>query len=362
MTNKTEILQKLKKVVQKIKPFKKKEEIEETEEDVLTLEELIVEEKLRLEEFNLELERNKLRLRYVGFILSKKYKYYKLMLAAKTKLAEKEGREVHGFMQWMFTDYEWLIDNDVMDLACYLAYKDYQPVLHNLIDEYDFANMNRSLVKLPEKTFFDHFRNFEFDRLVIFSDKPLRQELTWISNYRWIDNNGYETTVNYAPCNLLNMGSPLHDLPVFVLKDALGQSKLYFKAKTKSEDLTMQRDELIRKEIFKLRDKQRNAESVVEELKIESAGARKKYSDLKYKMLSRDASTTKEKFQRWEKKYDRMQTVSNVNVGKIVIGIIIVIAIIVIIIGILTSFVPNPPPPEFPETAKLLTSIFTGGG
>lgn len=285
------------------------------------------------------------------------------MLAAKTELAEKEGREVHGFMMWMFHDYEWLINNGVMDLACYLAHKDYQPVLHNLIDKYDFANASRSLVLLPKKTFFEHFPNFKFDRLVIISDKPLRQDLTWISNYRWVDDNGYETTVNYAPCNLLNMGSPLHDFPVFVLKDALGRSKLFFKAKTESKDLTMLGDEHIRKEIFKLRDKQRNTESLVEELKIESAGARKKYSDLKYKMLSRDTSTTKEKFQRWEDAYDRRQTVSSVNVGKIVIGIIIVVAIIVIIMGIMTLFVPKPTPSELPKTARLLVSNwFTSGG
>lgn len=363
-TKKAKILRELKKMVQKINVFKKKEEIEETEEE-WTLEELMAEEEQRLEEFTIKREKEKLRLKYVAFILAKKYKYYKLMLAAKTKLAEKEGREVHGFMIWMFFDYVWLINHGVMDLACYLAHKDYQPVLHNLVGEYDFDKMSRSLVTLSKKTAFEHFSDSKFDRFVIISDKPFRQNLTWISNFRWVDDNGYDTIVKYAPCNLLNMGSPLHDLPVFVVKDALGLSKLFFKAKTTSKHLTMQREELIRKEIFKLRDKQKNADSTIEELEIETAGARKKYSDLKFKMLSRDASTTKEKFERWEKKYDRKQTISSVNIGKILLGIGIVIAIIFIIIGIsFIVYAPKPvvPPEELPIATRLLVSMFTGGG
>ncbi|GAI80542.1 unnamed protein product, partial [marine sediment metagenome] len=230
-TKKAKILLKLKKMVQKINFFKKKEETEETEEEAWTLEEIVAEEDRRLEEFTLRVEKEKLRLRYVAFILAKKYKYYKLMLAAKTKLAEKEGREVHGFMLWMFLDYVWLINNGVMDLACYLAHKDYQHVVHNLVGEYDFDKMSRSLVKLFKKTAFEHFLGSKFDRFVVLSDKPFRQNLTWISNYRWKDDNGYDTIVKYAPCNFLNMGSPLHDLPVLVVKDALGSRSGCFNLK-----------------------------------------------------------------------------------------------------------------------------------
>ncbi|KKN04915.1 hypothetical protein LCGC14_1092550 [marine sediment metagenome] len=307
------------------------------------------------------------RLEFVGFALSKKFKYYILMLASDVEIAVIEGREVHGYMERMFPDYYWLIDNDVLDRACYMALQDYQPVVHNHIADYDLPNMYRSLVLLTEKkAHFDHFREFEFDRIVILSDEPLRKDLTWIPNYEWKTDDGYDTTVTYAPCNLLNMGSPLHDLPIAVVKDALGKSKLYFKAKTSAEDLTRERDELIRKEIYKIREKDKGHDEIVDELTIESRAAREKYSNLKQKMLSRDPSTNEEKFRHWEKEYDKHQE-KNVGSGtidykKLLIGITIIVLLILLIMGFMYLFTPKPPSPsEIPETAILISNLFKKG-
>jgi len=296
------------------------------------------------------------RLDYAGFVLSRKYKYHKLMLASDVDKAKIEGREVHGFMERMFPDYDWLIDNDVMDRACLFAFQEEQIVVHNLIQEYDFDKMVGNLVTLPKKVHFDHYAELDFDRIIFYSEHPLRKDLGWISNYDWETDDGYNTTVNYAPCNLLNMGSPLHDLPMVVVKDAIGKSNLFFQAKTTAEDLTQQRDELIREQIFKLKDKEKNNEGLIDELKIESAGARKKYSDLKKKMLSRDPSMDDEKFARWEKGYERRQSVSNIDTKKLVVRILIIFAVIFVILLVVFMFTTKPPSKEIPETAGLLIS------
>ncbi|MFW9968757.1 MAG: hypothetical protein ACFFDF_01065 [Candidatus Odinarchaeota archaeon] len=283
------------------------------------------------------------RLDYAGFILSRKWDYHKLMLASDVNKARIEGREVHGFMERVFSDYDWLIENDVMDRACYFAYKHPKPVVHNLVNNFDFDKMNLSLVLLPKFEHFDHYSELEYNRVLFFSEHPLRKDLTWISNYEWETDDGYNTTVNYAPCNLLNMGSPLHDLPLVVVKDAVGKSSLFFKAKTTAEDLTKQRDEIIRNQLFKIRDKQKSTEDLIDELKIESAGARKKYSDLKKKMLSRDPSTTEEKFRRWEKTYDRRQSISNIDTRKLIIRLIAIFAVIMLIMVLIFLFSTKPP-------------------
>lgn len=296
------------------------------------------------------------KLDYAGFVLSRKWKYHKLMLASDVDKARIEGREVHGFMERMFPDYDWLIDNDVMDRACLFAFQEEQIVVHNLIKDYDFDKMEGNLVLLPKMIHFDIYPELDFNRILIYSEYPLRKDLTWISNYKWETDDGYDTNVVYAPCNLLNIGSPLHDLPVAVVKDAIGKSNLFFQAKTTAEDLTKQRDELIRNEIFKLRDKDKNNESLIDELKVESAGARKKYSDLKKKMLSRDPSMDDEKFARWERGYERRQSVSNIDTKKLVIRLMIIFAVIFIILLVVFMFTTKPPSKELPETAGLVIS------
>lgn len=304
------------------------------------------------------------RLDLCAFVLSRKFKYYKLMLASRIKTAQFEGREVHGYMLRMFPDYVWLIDNGVMDRACYLAFQDYQPIIHNFVDNYDFPNMCRSLVKLPKNTSFRHFPIFEFNRLVIVSSKPFKTDVTWLNNYPWETDDGYDTTVSFAPCNFLNMGSPLHDLPVFVLKDAIGKNDLFFQARTKAEDLTREKDELIRKEVFRLREKEQSSESVVDELEIESKGARRMYYRLKYKMLRRAPYADEEEFEEFEKKeMSKRLPFGGVNYKRIVVGIIITIVIIVLIVGIGLLFVSRsvqPELPELPETIRSLISMFTG--
>jgi len=338
------VMQTFKGLVEKAK--QKREDVEEIEEPELTMAE-------------------RKRVDLCAFVLSRKFNYDKLMLASRIKTAQFEGREVHGYMIRMFPDYDWLIDNGVMDRACYLAFKDYQPIIHNFVDNYDFTTMCRSLIILPKKTFFRHFPRFEFGRFVVVSSKPFKTDVTWLNNYPWETDDGYDTTVNFAPCNFLNMGSPLHDLPVFVLKDAIGKSDLFFQAKTTAEDLTREKDELIRKEVFKLREKEKNSELLVDELKIESKGARRMYYRLKYKMLRRAPYADEKEFEEFEKnEKSKRLPFGGINYKRIVIGIIITIVIIVLIIGIGLLFVPKSVQPELPElpgTASLLTSMFTRG-
>ena len=337
-------MQSVKRLLEKVRRKREDMEAEETEEIELTM----AEQK--------ELD-------FGAFVLSKKFKYGKLMLASRIKTAQFEGREVHGYMLRMFSNYEWLIDNGVMDRACYFALQDYQPIIHNFVDNYDFPSMCRTLVKLPEYTFFRHFPNFEYNRLVIVSSKPFKTDVTWLNNYPWKTDEGYDTKVSFAPCNFLNMGSPLHDLPIFVLKDAIGKSDLFFRAKTTAEDLTRERDELIRKEVFKLREKEKDSDLKIDELEIESKGARRMYHTLKHKMLKRAPFADEEQFEKFEKEeMSKRLPFGGVNYKRIVIGIIIAIVIIILIVGIGLLFISRiPQPPELPETARLLTSMFTGG-
>ena len=266
----------------------------------------------------------------------------KLVLASEIETARIEGREVHGYMQRMFPDYSWLWNNDVLDRACYLADQEYQPIVHNLVDNYDFSKMYRTLVRLCDMDFFRHYPEREFDRLIVVSDKPLREDITWIPNYPMVSDDGYDTSVLFAPCNFLNMGSPLHDLPVLVLKDGIGKSNLFFKAKTTAEDLTREKDELIRKEVFKLREKEKNFEEEKDELEIAYEGQRRMYKLLKDKMLTRAPYAVEEEFEKFEK--DEMLKklpYRETNRKRTILWIIVIIAVVLLLSFLISIFYAN---------------------
>ncbi|KKN47254.1 hypothetical protein LCGC14_0664750 [marine sediment metagenome] len=317
--------------------------------------------KITKEETYKQNEKDNERLNYVGFVLSKKFKFLILLKASQLKESDvgEEGQEVHGYMERMFPDYKWLTSKFVLDRACHFALEDYKPEAHNIIDEYDFPNMYRGLVILKEKkAHFTHYPMFKFDRMVVYSDEPLEKELTWITDDEWLSDDGYESEVTLGPCCFLNMGSPLYDLPVLVISWALGKNKLYFNAKTSAEDLIKERDELIRKRMFTLREKEKNMEDLIDELEIESGSARKKYSDLKYKLLSRDTATNKEKFNKWEKSYDRKV---KYDVKRIVGYIILALIVIFVVIFFIVPFLQPKPPVEIiddiPNISSLISNI-----
>ncbi|MFX0023763.1 MAG: hypothetical protein ACFE9S_15660 [Candidatus Hermodarchaeota archaeon] len=294
------------------------------------------------------------RLDDVALKVSKKWGYLKCVHAIRE---EKGGYEVHGWMQKNFPDYDWLIDNYVLDRACYYANIEYIAEPTNFTRNLVLDSMFRSVLILPKKDSFDHYPEFKFDRIVILSKEPLDSAVNWIDNYPWILDN-YDTTVNLGPANLLNNGFAIPDLPVAIIKDAPGKNETFFEAKTSAEKLVIEQEDVIKKYIFQLRHKEKVLEEQNEELRIESDTVRKMYSDLKFKMLSRAPFSDEEEFQKFEKKYYKKPLrVPSVDIKRLVFGIILIALIVLLIIGLSFLFTPPPSPPTtIPEGAMILNS------
>ena len=295
------------------------------------------------------------RLNEVGLELSNVFFLDDLIKASDKKKAGIEGRHVHGYMEIQYEDYNWLIDNDVLDRACYLAYKSFKKIHYSTIDTYPLPTMYRTLASWPKKIHYDHFPEFEFNRMVLLSLEPINEAITFIDNYEPYQLDGYDTAVRLGPANLLNAGFPIYDLPVSVVKDTPGKDKFFFEAKTSSEELTKERDELLKKEIFEIRQKEKTNDEVKEELEIESSTARKMYSDLKHKMLSRSPFTDEYEFEEFEKRYVRKQHQSVIDWKKVLIGLGLLVLIVFLIIGCVFLFSPKPPT-EVIKTAGLYTA------
>ncbi|KKN17696.1 hypothetical protein LCGC14_0963290 [marine sediment metagenome] len=318
---------------------------------------------LKKDEINIE-EKDE-QIDYIGFVLSRKFKYFKLMKAADIEgEALREGREVHGYMQRMFRDiYKKLTKDEIteiLDRACLFAWKDYKPEVYKIIDEFKFKY--RSLVILKEKkAHFKHFPLLEFDRIIVYANEPINKVFTWLFDQEFYTDDGYETLVDKAPCGFLNMGSPIYDLPILVVSYALGWNKLFFQAKTSSGDLTKERNEVLRKQIFKIRAKEINMESQKEEQDIKIENAERKYSDLKYDMLSMDSSTDDERFARWERRNYKSNK-HGFTLAKSILIILAVVGIILLVVIIPTILKAPKTPTEIPETANLISQFLFNRG
>ncbi len=336
------------------KRIRKKKQIEK---------EKAIKEKKQIEldtiEWKEQTEKDKNRIETVAYALSRKYRYHKLMLAADIETARVEGREVHGYMKRMFPDYDWLVDNDVFDLACYFAMKNYQLEIFNVIKNYDFENALVNIIDLPENVYFDIYPEFDFNKIVVLTQgEPFENAVHWIENHPWIDEEGYDTTVTLAPCNLLNTGFTLWDLPVTVLKDAVGKDKLFFEAKTTAKELMNMEEQLLKKHIYEKRQEEKTMVEKVEDFKIRYEQLEERHQYLKDTIRAGDTTDSEEKLGKFEKKFDKKHSnISYVDYKKIVIGLIILILIVFLMYGLILIFTPpKSSPTEFPEIARILTS------
>jgi len=273
-----------------------------------------------------------------AYALSRKWKYHKLMQAADPERAKIEGREVHGWMQRMYRyRYDWLIDNDVFDYAVNYALKYYNPEVFNVVKDYDFEHALVNVIYLPEVTNFDIFPEFGFDKFIVLTQgEPFENAVHWIENHEWIDFDGYSTTKTLAPCNFLNMGFTLWDLPVTILKDTVGKDKLFFEAKTTSMQITEVKDNILKKHIYTKRQEEETSNEKYQELEIRYEQLEERHQYLIDNIKAGDTRNAEEKLKDFAKKFDREISGGFNRYKKVVVGIIIALLTIFVTISIIS--------------------------
>ena len=293
-----------------------------------------------------------------AYSMSRKYKYHKLMKAAASDIVE--GREVHGWMQRMFRHrYDWLIDNFVFDYAVNYALKYYNPEVFNVIKNYDFDNAIINVINLVEPTNFDIYPEFVFGKIIVLTQgESFENAVHWIENHPWTDNDGYSTTKTLAPCNFLNMGFSLWDLPVLVLKDTVGKDKLFFEAKTSSMEITDVKDNIFKKHIYTKRQEEETSNEKYQELEIKHGQLEKRHQYFVDNIRAGDIRNADEKLRDFAQEFD--ESISNSpKYKKVVIGIIIALLVIFVAISLISFFVPKQPvSTEPPLVLSLFTRIF----
>lgn len=237
------------------------------------------------------------RLNTVALELSKKFSYSKLASAV-------DGRgayEVHGYMQKTYIDYDWLVDNFILDRACFYAKRDYTPEIITFLREVDIKSYYRSVVETPHEIYFENYPQFPFSKVIIYSREPLEKAINWIDEYPW-ELDGYDTIVNLGPANMGLLGWATWNIPVLLVLHAPGKNRAFFEAKTSSKSLKDEHVEQLKNFIYQYRTYVNVMEEKIGELEMESLQYQKLYSDLKRTVLTNSPISSEEEFRNFEKK------------------------------------------------------------
>lgn len=324
-------------------------------------------EKKANEEAEKEVELSKLmeELYTAGYILSRKYSYTEIMLAANEETAKVQGREIHGYMQRVFPNYSWLVKNDVFDIAADFAKKYNRKEIYNVIKEYDFENAKITIVHLPRRERFDLAPNFDFDKFAVLTQGDVFENVVhWIENFQWTDDLGYTTTKTLAACNFLSLGFTLWELPVMVLKDTVGMDKLFFEAKTTADSIVKVHEQLLKSHIYTKKQDENTINEKLEDMQKRYDQLEERHQYLIDDIRAGDMRNPEEKLKDFADRYDEMQKrkETNINWKKLAIGIIVVIILIFVVIGAISLFNPSEsseiPAEDIPETIGSLYNIY----
>ena len=208
-------------------------------------------------------------------------------------------------------------------------------------------------------------QEFGFDKIVVLTqEESFENAVHWIENYPWTDFEGYSTTKTLAPCNLLNMGFTLWDLPVTVLKDTVGKDKLFFEAKTTSKQIIDIKENILASHIYTKRQDEETSKEKYQELEIRHTQLEERHQYLVDNIRAGDSRNAEEKLKDFAKKFDNSITKGS-KYKNVIIGIVIALLVILVIISLVSNFIPDQPDPselptELSFSVNTVLNLFRG--
>ena len=236
------------------------------------------------------------------------------------------GIEIYGFVEINYPNqWEMLIQNGVLDKACFFAQQKFKPEYIKIMNKIDIANYVKSPVKFREVLRFRSLPDRPFQRAVFYAPTNLREHIKWLNNYpMYVE--GYRTNVILGKVSLILMGWALPDYPQILVAFTPSQNKAIFESEIESEDLRADTMDLLKKIIFYYRRENKINEMRVIEAKMEKERYEKRWSHLLDKMETENPDEP-------EQPRDEPKVIYTTNpIFYMVTGLLSVIIIILIIV------------------------------
>lgn len=239
------------------------------------------------------------------------------------------GIEIYGFVEINYPNqWEMLIQNGVLDKACFFAQQNYKPEYVKIVNKIDIAKYVKSPVKFREVLRFRSLPDRPFQRAVFYAPTNLREHIKWLNNYpMYVE--GYRTNVILGKVSLILLGWALPDYPQILVAFTPSQNKAIFESEIESEDLRADTTDLLKKIIFYYRRENKINEMRVIEAKMEKERYEKRWSHLLDKIETENPDDP-------EQPRDEPKVIYTTNpIFYMVTGLLsVIIIILIILIGI----------------------------
>lgn len=208
--------------------------------------------------------------------LSEEFSYFTL---ANIPTDEECVSEVYGYIKIYYTKYfQSLIDNNVIEIACFYARRHSKKEVVKLLDGIDLDSLVKTKVFFKNEYVFENYPGVKFDRAIFLAKKTLKEELTFISQKEEIE--GFSVDVKLAPCNLILFGWYNVNVPILFVKDTPAANTAIHKAKLKAKKLRDMEKRIYQKGIHKLKAKLEDRNQAVEREKIKADNWKTEYTHL----------------------------------------------------------------------------------
>ncbi len=196
----------------------------------------------------------------------------------------KGGYELHGWLEIEHEDdFEELIDNLVLDRACYYAKKKHKPEVLKIVRYYRLDQYVKTGVLFKREVSLENYPNRPFKRAIFLAEKELLEAINWMKN-KLEEIDGYEVPLNVGHTNLDLIGWVLWNRPCFLVTHTPTQNRAIYQAKIRAEAIKDNMSDILKKIVHKYRGIGKTIEDKMDEIKRREYFASKNYSDLKNQM------------------------------------------------------------------------------
>lgn len=192
----------------------------------------------------------------------------------------KKSPHIHGWLQDNYRNFQWLVDNCVMEVASWYSKNrmEKKVFLIKIVSGIKLRDYKMSRVELEEMYRLDNYPKQPFKNIMFLSEEHLDDALYWIEDAEWIID-GEDVRVNLGRFGGELIGFTDWNLPVVLVTYIPFRNKGIYKAKMDSSDLNNVIVDSRLKLIHTYRTMIKTLESKVDEKTREAKQWKKMYSD-----------------------------------------------------------------------------------
>lgn len=191
------------------------------------------------------------------------------------------GLEVYGYLETQYPDYKDLLDEYILDRACFFAKKDFKPEIQKVMSKFWINRYVKTGVKFIKEYKLKLYPNRPFTRTIFLAPKNLRTHINWmIGKEEEID--GRKIKMNVGHVHLDGLGWSNWNRPMILVSSTAGINTAIYKAQLEAKHIKEEMVKILHKIVHVYRIDGDIDIQKLNEFETKYEKYQKLYSDLKH--------------------------------------------------------------------------------